>query len=121
MLSCEKGRAGATHREACSSKGAAARTPKLTAHRKLTRAAQARACVWLFTSPLASLFLAFPLQLYHTTAHQEDLPAALDEPPVLVCPDRPSQEQQIEALNAALAEGLRQERAAKAAERRPWL
>lgn len=62
-----------------------------------------------------------PPQLYHTSAHQEDVPAALDEPPVLVSPDRPSQEQQIEVLNAALAEGLRQERAAKQAARRPWL
>ncbi|KAI7840534.1 hypothetical protein COHA_005690 [Chlorella ohadii] len=67
------------------------------------------------------LFRSWPhdWQLYHTTAHQEDLPAALDDPPVLVSQERPSKEQQIERLNAALAEGLRQERAAREVARRP--
>lgn len=94
--------------------------------------ARSAARLWLRRlPPLATLFMPDthagpaapipPVQLYHSSAHQEDPAAALGTPPVLVSADKPSKEQQIEALNAAFQEGLAREREAKdAAWRQRW-
>lgn len=67
-----------------------------------------------------------PPQLYHTTEHQDEPTAALDDPPILVSAAKPTAEQRIEALNAALAAARARERRDKEAqqaerrEKRGW-
>lgn len=58
------------------------------------------------------LFRSWPhdWQLHSTTGQDEERAAALDAPPLLVTPERPSQERQIEALNAALEAQRREEK-----------
>lgn len=69
--------------------------------------------------PNGPFSLLFPThaQLYHTSEHQEEPAAALDQEPILVSEEEPPKERQIEALNAALAEAQARERQAKEAAR----
>lgn len=57
------------------------------------------------------LFRAWPhgWQLYHTSEHQEAPTEALESPPILASEERPTREQQIEALNAALQSAKQQQ------------
>jgi hypothetical protein len=58
------------------------------------------------------LFRCWPhdWQLHSTCGQDEEEPAQLQDPPILVSQQRPSQERVVEALNAALAAHQQEER-----------
>lgn len=68
----------------------------------------ARACA---TRTAGLLFRAWPgvWQLYLTSEHQEVPTEALDSPPILTSEERPTREQEVEALNAALRTAKQQQ------------